>query len=126
MGLDSLADTFMAKALQRLAEQQGLVIFSFFLSYPADTCAQALVEAMTSAGAVHMALNSLADTFMAKALQRLAEQQGLTLGKPDAKSLAERCGGDLSHAIEMLQLVSAGQPCGSPPRLPAAKVPPLL
>ena len=42
--------------------------------------------------------------------------------KPDAKSLAERCGGDLSHAIEMLQLVSAGQPCGSPPRLPATKV----
>ena len=77
---------------------------------------------MTGAGAVHISLNSLAGTFMTKALQRLAEQHGLALGKPDAKSLAERCGGDLSHAIEMLQLVSAGQPCSSPPQLPAAKV----
>ena len=80
------------------------------------------MEALTGAGAVHISLNSLADTFMAKALQRLAEQQGMTLGKPDARALAERSGGDLSHAIEMLQLACAGQPCSSPPRLPAAKV----
>ena len=80
------------------------------------------MEAATGAGAVHVAFNALADTFMVKALQRLAEQEGLPLAKPDAKALAERSAGDLSHAVEMLQLACAGKAGHAPPRAPAAKV----
>ena len=77
---------------------------------------------MEAAGAARIAFNSLTPTFVAKALARVAEAEGLPLAPDAAKALAERCAGDLRAALEALQLAAAGAPAPPPSKkvMPAA------
>ena len=47
------------------------------------------MEVVTGAEAVHMALDTLTDMFMAKALQHLTEQQGLSINTALCQALVE-------------------------------------
>lgn len=75
---------------------------------------------MEAAGAARIAFNPLTPAFVAKALARVAEAEGLPLAPDAAKVLAERCAGDLRAALDALQLAAAGAP--APP--PSKKVAP--
>ena len=75
---------------------------------------------MEAAGAARIAFNPLTPAFVAKALARVAEAEGLPLAPDAAKVLAERCAGDLRAALDALQLAAAGAPAP----LPSKKVAP--
>ena len=71
---------------------------------------------MEAAGAARIAFNPLTPAFVAKALARVAEAEGLPLAPDAAKVLAERCAGDLRAALDALQLAAAGAPAPPPSR----------
>ncbi|KAK9832070.1 hypothetical protein WJX81_003996 [Elliptochloris bilobata] len=84
--------------------------------FPQGGVAKELAEAVAAAGAVRIAFNPLTPAFVAKALARVAEAEGLPLAPEAAKALAERCAGDLRAAMEALQLAATGAPPPPPQR----------
>ena len=72
-------------------------------------CMQEMQAALEAAGVAHIACNPITANNAAKALLRVAEAERMPLSKEQAHSLAEAANGDLRNALEMLQLLSAGQ-----------------
>ena len=75
---------------------------------------QDLLEAIDSAGAQHISFNPLTKLNIEKTLNRIAAAEGVVLPEDAASILAEAANGDLQHATESLQWLSAGKG-GRPP-----------
>ncbi|KAK9868402.1 hypothetical protein WJX84_010961 [Apatococcus fuscideae] len=75
-----------------------------------------LTEALTAVRAQHISFNPFTEAVLARRLVAVAEAEGVPLSKSQAESLAVRSGGDLSSAINTLQLSARGQPqsCHAP------------
>ena len=77
---------------------------------------QELTEALTAVRAQHISFNPFTEAVLARRLVAVAGAEGVPLSKSQAESLAVRSGGDLSSAINTLQLSARGQPqsCHAP------------
>ena len=75
---------------------------------------QDLLEAIDSAGAQHITFNPLTKLNIQKTLNRIAAAEGVMLPEDAVSMLAEAANGDLQHATESLQWLSAGNG-GRPP-----------
>ena len=87
---------------------------------PLGALLQELLEAIDSAGAQHISFNPLTKLNIEKTLNRIAAAEGVVLPEDAASMLAEAANGDLQHATESLQWLSAGKG-GRPPLKGAQK-----
>ena len=78
-----------------------------------------MAEALDVAGCAHIAFNPVTVRNAAKALELVADAEGVELSCAHAMTLAEHAGGDLHHALGMLQLAACGRSRALP--RPAAK-----
>lgn len=70
---------------------------------------QELQAALDAAGAAQIACNPITDNNVAKALARVAGEEGMPLAKEQALAVARQAAGDLRNALEALQLLCTGQ-----------------
>ena len=82
---------------------------------------QELVDALKAAGARHISFNPFTEALLTRKLLAVAETEGIPLAKAQAESLAVRAAGDLSAAINSLQLSTRSQPKSALPRANAGK-----
>ena len=75
-----------------------------------DWVAQELVDALKAAGAQHISLNPFTEALLTRRLLAIAETEGIPLAKAQAESLAVQAAGNLSAAINSLQLSTRSQP----------------
>ena len=82
---------------------------------------QELVDALKAAGAQHISFNPFTEALLTRRLLAIAEMEGIPLAKAQAESLAVRAAGDLSAAINSLQLSARSQPKSALPHANAGK-----
>ena len=71
---------------------------------------QELVDALKAAGAQQISFNPFTEAVLTRRLLAIADAEGIPLAKAQAESLAVRAAGDISAAINSLQLSRRSRP----------------
>ncbi|CAK0838810.1 unnamed protein product [Prorocentrum cordatum] len=92
-------------------------VFCFNDSYEEDRTIRQLLGRAPSEAHTMIYFDTVAKTFVQKALDAVSRAEGHDPKSLDTAALALECGGDLRHAINALQLAAGSRPpSGAPPR----------